>query len=36
VDMMIPTKPSVEGMQVWQAMLGDGEVSKREPNSADL
>jgi hypothetical protein len=33
--MMTPTKPSVGGMQVWQAMLGDGEVSKMEPSSAD-
>jgi hypothetical protein len=33
---MTPTKPSVEGMQVSQAMSDDDEVSKMEPSSADL
>jgi hypothetical protein len=36
VDMTIPMKPSVEGMQVSLATSGDGEVSKMEPSSADL
>jgi hypothetical protein len=34
--MLIPTKPSVEGMRVSQATSDDDEVSKREPNSVDL